>query len=64
LFAFAESVSVPKENRAQFVTLLKRALMVDPNARPEWKLENLVMQRRAQWLLDRADRLFLDEPEK
>jgi len=60
---FAESVSIPKENRTQFVSLLKRALMVDPNARPEWKLENLVMQRRAQWLLDRADRLFLDEPE-
>jgi predicted anti-sigma-YlaC factor YlaD len=60
--AFAESVSVGKENRKQFETMLKRALMVDPNARPEWKLENLVMQRRAQWLLDRADRLFLDEP--
>jgi len=59
--SFAEAVSIGKEDRDGFESLLKRALMVDPNARPEWKLENLVMQRRAKWLLDQIDRLFLDE---
>jgi hypothetical protein len=33
---------------------------VDAAARPEWRLENLVMQRRARWLLRNADQLFID----
>ena len=32
---------------------------VDPDVRPEWRLVNLVMQRRARWLLSRIDDLFL-----
>jgi hypothetical protein len=39
--------------------LLKKALAVDPDARPEWRLMNLVMQRRARWLLSREDELFV-----
>jgi len=58
LVVYAEAVCVAKQNRAEFDSLLKRALAVDVNARPEWKLENLVMQRRARWLLSRADELF------
>jgi len=58
--SYAEAVSVIKQDRKEFESLLKRALDVDPNARPEWKLENLVMQRRAKWLLARTDELFLD----
>ena len=30
-------------------------------SRPEWRLANLVMQRRARWLLSRADELFLNQ---
>jgi hypothetical protein len=37
---------------------LRQALQVDADARPEWRLANLVMQRRARRLLDRADELF------
>ena len=58
--ALAESVSVRLQDRAEFETLLKKALAVDVNARPEWRLSNLVMQRRARWLLGRADYLFVD----
>ena len=39
---------------------LRRALEVDPDARPEWRLSNLIYQRRARWLLERTDRLILD----
>ncbi len=39
---------------------LKRALEIDADAKPEWRLSNLVMQRRARWLLSRADQLFLE----
>lgn len=58
--AYAESVSIQKQNRTEFDSLLKKALEVDPDARPEWRLSNLIMQRRARWLLSREDELFLD----
>jgi predicted anti-sigma-YlaC factor YlaD len=60
LVALAETVSVRSQNRAEFVSLLERALKIDPDARPEWRLANLVMQRRARWLLSRADLLFVE----
>ena len=59
LVTFAESVAVSRGQRAEFETLLKQALALDANARPEWRLMNLVMQRRARWLLGRIDDLFL-----
>ena len=42
------------------IKLLERALAVDVNAKPEYRLVNLVMQRRARWLLSRIDDLILD----
>src|SRR5436190_7811272 len=38
--ALAEAVSVPAADRTEFESLLKRAIDVDPNARPEWRLQN------------------------
>jgi predicted anti-sigma-YlaC factor YlaD len=59
LVAYAEAVCVQQQNRAEFQRLLNQALAIDPDARPEWRLVNLVMQRRARWLLSRIDDLFL-----
>jgi predicted anti-sigma-YlaC factor YlaD len=58
--SYAETVSVQKQNRAEFESMLKRALDVNPDARPEWRLSNLIMQRRARWLLSRVDELFVE----
>jgi predicted anti-sigma-YlaC factor YlaD len=60
LVTLAESVCVPEQDRAEFERLLARALAIDPDARPEWRLSNLIYQRRARWLLERTDRLILD----
>ena len=57
--SLAEAVSVPKQNRTEFESLLKRVLAINPDAKPEWRLENLVMQKRAHWLLGRVDDLIL-----
>ena len=57
--SFAESVSVQKQNVAEFKDLLNRVLSINPDAKPEWRLVNLVMQHRARWLLARIDQLFL-----
>ena len=61
LVTLAEAVAVPKQDRAEFQVLLKRALDIDTEAHPEWRLANLVMQRRARWLLSRIDELILPD---
>ena len=62
IIAYAESVCLPQQDRAQFETLLRRALALDPDAHPESRLGNLIMQRRARWLLAHTDDLFLSAP--
>jgi predicted anti-sigma-YlaC factor YlaD len=62
LVSFAETVSVKRQDRDEFEALLGRALAIDPDAKPEWRLANLVMQRRARWLLSRTDDLILEIP--
>lgn len=57
--AYAESVCIPREDRAGFEENLGRALAVPVDAAPEFRLENLIVQRRARWLLSRVDQLFL-----
>jgi hypothetical protein len=58
--SLAETVSVKKQDRAEFQSLLQKALAINPDANPESRLENLVMQRRARWLLSRLDDLFVE----
>ena len=58
--AFAESVSVGQQNRKEFTEMLDAALAVNPDAAPEYRLANIVAQRRARWLLARIDDLFLE----
>ena len=60
LVSYAETVSVANQNRTEFEALLDRALEVNPDAAPENRLENLIAQRRARWLLGRTDELFLE----
>ncbi len=57
--SLAEAVCVQKQNAREFKMLLERALAINVEARPEWRLVNLIMQRRAKWLLGRTDDLFL-----
>lgn len=57
--AYAEAVTIPKQQRAEFKALMDQALAVDPDVDPDNRLLNLIAQRRAQWLLDHIDELFL-----
>lgn len=58
--AFAETVSVGNQDRKEFTELLNTALTVNPDTTPEYRLANLVAQRRARWLLSRIDDLFVE----
>ena len=57
--ALAEAVCIQKQDLKEFKSLLNRAVAVNPDAKTEFRLANLVMQRRAKWLLTRTDQLFL-----
>lgn len=60
MVALAEQVSIQTQNKKEFRELLNRALAINIDAVPAWRLENLVMQRRARWLLSRSDELFVE----
>ncbi len=56
---FAEAVCIEKQDLVGFDRLLQQALAVDADSAPEQRLVNLVMQRRARWLLAQREDLFL-----
>ena len=58
--ALAETVCVRLQSRAEFLATLRQALAIDPQAEPQWRLENRIMQHRARWLLTQTDQLFLE----
>ncbi|MBI5386871.1 MAG: TRAP transporter TatT component family protein [Verrucomicrobia bacterium] len=64
LVSLAEAVCVEKQNKAEFRSLLERALAVNADAVPELRLVNRVMQRRAKWLLSRTEDLFFEAKER
>jgi predicted anti-sigma-YlaC factor YlaD len=61
--ALAEAVAVKKQDADEFKKLLEQALAINPDAQPDSRLANLIMQRRARWLLAHTDEYFL-LPEK
>jgi predicted anti-sigma-YlaC factor YlaD len=59
LVNYAESVLVGLQKREEFEALLNEALQFDTSRAPrEQTLPNVLAQRRARWLLARADELF------
>lgn len=56
--ALAEAVAERHGEAREFDALLQSALAVDVDARPEWRLANLIGQRRARWLSTQKDIFF------
>jgi predicted anti-sigma-YlaC factor YlaD len=61
LVVLAEAVTIQKQDVKEFESLLNQALAINPDANPDLRLLNTVMQRRARWLLSRESELFLVE---
>jgi predicted anti-sigma-YlaC factor YlaD len=57
---FAESVSVAKQDKAQFKELMQKALAVDASPKDDQRLANLLAQKRARFQLGRLDELFIE----
>ena len=58
LVNYAEAVLVQKQDRAEFTRVLQRVLAADVDAAPQYRLANVLAQRRARELLEHADDLF------
>ncbi len=56
--ALALGIAVPAQDRAEFESLLKQALEIDPVKDPSTQLVTLVQQRRARALLDQIETRF------
>jgi predicted anti-sigma-YlaC factor YlaD len=58
--SFAENASVSRQDKQAFKALLEQALAVDVSKPTDYRLANLLAQRRARWLLSRTDELFVE----
>ncbi len=56
---YAEAVDEKEQNREEFEEMLHKALEIDVDKKPSWRLVNLIMQERANWLLSKVDTLFV-----
>jgi predicted anti-sigma-YlaC factor YlaD len=58
---FGESVSVAKQDKAQFKEMMEKALAIDVSrAGDDQRLANLLAQKRARWQLGRLEELFIE----
>ncbi len=55
----AEAVDEQTQNQVEFVDLLNQALAIDTEADKPHRLVNLIMRKRAQWLLTQVDSIFV-----
>jgi predicted anti-sigma-YlaC factor YlaD len=60
LVSLAETVSVSAQDRREFEQLLQQCLAFDVNSAPEYRLSNLLAQKRARLLLAQIDDLFIE----
>jgi len=54
---YAENVDETEKNKEEFQEMLQKALDIDPDKKPGSRLVNLIMQKRAKWLLSRMDKM-------
>jgi predicted anti-sigma-YlaC factor YlaD len=58
LVLLAESACIKQQNRQRFEYLLKQSMAFDVNCCPEYRLANIMAQRKARYLLDNIDSFF------
>ena len=57
----ATAVALPAQERAEFERLLNQALAIDADRYPDWRLANLIVQKKARYLSSRVAELFPEE---
>lgn len=59
--SLATSVSIKKQDAEEFRELLNNALSIDADKYPDTRLSNLIMQKKARWLLKNTDEFILGD---
>ncbi|MGB9907200.1 MAG: TRAP transporter TatT component family protein [Candidatus Saccharicenans sp.] len=59
LLSLATTVSIKRQDREEFIALLKKVLDFDLNQAPDNRLANILNKRKAAWLLEHLDDFFL-----
>lgn len=63
--SLAQAVCIKNQYVEEFQHLLGQALEVDPDEAIDYRLTNILSQRRARWLLERTENYFIEyEPEE
>ncbi|MFP4484235.1 MAG: TRAP transporter TatT component family protein [Spirochaetaceae bacterium] len=57
--SLATAVSIPEQNVSEFRDLMNKALAIDVELYPEYRLINTIKQREAAWYLDSIERFFV-----
>lgn len=57
--ALATTVSIKIQNVKEYKRLLRKALSIDVNVLPQYRLVNIISQKEAQWYLDHIEDKFL-----
>ncbi len=57
---YAQSLCVPANDSAGFAEALGKALAVSPDDMPDSRLSTVIMQKKAQWLLEHREDYFID----
>ncbi|GHU60196.1 hypothetical protein FACS189444_6780 [Spirochaetia bacterium] len=60
--SYAQAVCVPAQDYETFKDYLERALTIDVDQDPANRLQNILSQRKARYLLDSASNLFISLP--
>jgi predicted anti-sigma-YlaC factor YlaD len=60
--SYAQSVCVPAQDYETFKSYLEQALAIDVDQDPAGRLQNILSQRTARYLLDSASNLFISLP--
>ncbi len=60
IVSYAETVSVSRQDKAEFTRMLNEVIAADVDRFPTERLANIIAQRRARWLLTRTSDLFAE----
>jgi predicted anti-sigma-YlaC factor YlaD len=61
--SYAQAVCIPAQDYKTFKKYLEIAAAIDPEANPDNRLVNIISQRKARYLLERAPYYFIDTGE-
>ena len=58
--SYAELIHKPDQNKADFIKTLEKSLLINAEKNSNFRLSNIIAQRRAKWLLSNLEDYFIE----